>query len=818
MSNDTSDDETGLQTPQVFPKTGSGQVSHCSCNSVMRSPISPSSSVSSSMIFGQITDDVLRAWSQLPEAIRLDPRLAVFQRECDRIAEARSVDCMKNKDCLIVNMCSHLVTQTSIQNQIQTNQSNTDEDGQDVQEKQKPFCRYSKLIVLSLCWLLFTVTLMFKSERVETMHRFSIPNGQIKNYQIEEHITNVLISIKVEGSSLLPSDKIEQYANLSTNHLMIWLELLAKDENTSHVNLENLKFQNVSDVWVLPLLPENLMDIFPEQRHEKTFKINADSEALLDGTMFIKFRTNSESSLSFSLVYDLSVNTAAGIIYAAFLLIGLYIMIIFEVVHRTLAAMLVSSMSIAILAILDKRPSMDELMSWIDMDTLLLLFSMMLLVAIIAETGIFDWLAVYAYKITGGKLWPLIMALCFFTALLSSILDNVTTVLLMTPVTIRLCEVMELNPVPILTAMVVYSNLGGAMTPVGDPPNVIIASNKDVKNAEIDFGTFSLHMSIGVILVLIVVSAQIRYIFRDVAVLRFNEPQDVQDLRHMIAIWQRAAASLSSYSKDENLVRETLLKKVQRLLSQLKKKLITGSATLEKYKTTLEELQEKYPIRDKWLLVKSGFVLTFVITLFFLHSVPQMHLSLGWIALIGVMLLLILADSEDFDGLMARVEWSTLLFFASLFILMEALSRMGLITWIGKQTENFILSVNEESRLAVAILLLLWVSAIASSFVDNVPLATMMVRIASNLAQNRELGLPMQPLVWALTFGACMGGNGTLIGATANVVCMGVAEQHGYRFSFMQFFKVGFPIMITSTVTIMVYLMIAHVVFDWNGN
>ncbi|GAB1867112.1 P protein [Camponotus japonicus] len=813
--NDMSDDETDLRRPRVFLKTGLEQIAHCSCsNSVVRSPISPSSSVSSSMIFGQITDDVLRAWSQLPETIRLDPRLAVFQRECDRIAEARSMDCVK-KDCLVVNMCPHRVTQTSDPNQIQTIQSNVDEDGQDIhtQEKQKPFCRYSKLIVLSCCWLLVTIILMFKSEKIETMHRFSVPNGQTKNCQVSEFITNELISITVEGS-LLPSDKVEQHANLST-HLMIWLELLI-DENPSYANLENLK--NISDVWTLPLLPENLRDIFPEQKQERTFKINVDSEALSRGVMFIKLRTNSESNFSFSLAYDLSpMNADAGIIYAAFLLIGLYVMIIFEVMHRTLAAMLTSMASIAILAILNERPRMDEIISWIDMDTLLLLFSMMVLVAIIAETGIFDWLAVYAYKITAGKLWPLIMALCFFTAFLSSILDNVTTVLLMTPVTIRLCEVMELNPVPILTAMVIYSNIGGAMTPVGDPPNVIIASNKNVKNANIDFGTFSLHMSIGVILVLVVISAQIRYIFRDIAALRFNEPQDVQDLRHMIVIWQRAAASLSSYSKDENLVRETLLKKVQRLLSQLKRKLITGSAALEKYKTTLEELQEKYPIRDKWLLAKSGFVLSFVITLFFLHSVPRLHLSLGWIALVGTSLLLILADSEDFDGLMARVEWSTLLFFASLFVLMEALSRMGLITWVGKQTENFILSVNEESRLAVAILLLLWVSAFASSLVDNVPLATMMVRIASNLAQNRELGLPMQPLVWALTFGACMGGNGTLIGATANVVCMGVAEQHGYKFSFMQFFKVGFPIMITSTVTITVYLLIAHVIFDWNG-
>jgi len=159
-------------------------------------------------------------------------------------------------------------------------------------------------------------------------------------------------------------------------------------------------------------------------------------------------------------------------------------------------------------------------------------------------------------QITAGKLWPLIMALCLFTTFLSSLLDNVTTVLLMTPVTIRLCEVMQLNPVPILTAMVVYSNIGGAMTPIGDPPNVIIASNRDIRNAvsgiqcvntmlmkcnvlsriksicyslqEVDFGTFSLHMSIGVILVLIVVSAQFRFLFRNTAVLRFNEPQDVQ--------------------------------------------------------------------------------------------------------------------------------------------------------------------------------------------------------------------------------------------------------------------------------------------------
>ncbi|XP_076379456.1 P protein isoform X3 [Megalopta genalis] len=724
VENDSSDDETGLLTP-IFLRRGSR------CSRRTPGPGTPSS-ISSSVVLGQIPEDVLRVWSQLPPAIRLDPSLAAFQREYNRyhqIGEGSRCSDGGNRDCLVVNMS--VETQPIIPQILCDEDTNQDDINETDEGKQKPFYRYIKLTVLFCCWLIFTLLLMIKSEKIETMYQISIPKDQIRNYKLRGDISSKQIDVIIEGS-LLPPTKLPSHMNISERYLMLWLELTE-----------------------------------------------------------IKSDTINNSSTDFPS----------------------YI----KVVHRTLAAMLASTMSIAILAALNERPTMSELISWIDVDTLMLLFSMMVLVAVIAETGLFDWMAVFAYKITGGKLWPLVSTLCFFTTLFSSFLDNVTTVLLMTPVTIRLCEVMELNPVPILIAMVVFSNIGGALTPVGDPPNVIIASNRDVINNGIDFNTFTIHMSIGVILVIIAVYAQLRYIFRDVTVLRFDEPQDVQELRHEIAIWQRAAASLSSYSKDENLVRETLLKKVQRLLSQLKKKVLTGSVALKRYETTLEELQEKYPIRDKWLLAKSGFTLIFVIVMFFLHSIPNLHLSLGWITLVGVLLLLIIADTQDIDGLMARVEWTTLLFFASLFILMEALSRLGLMDWIGKQTENIILSVNESSRLAVAILLILWVSAIASAFVDNVPLSTMMIRIVTNLAQNNELGLPLQPLVWALAFGACMGGNGTLIGASSNVVCVGIAEQHGYKFSFMQFFKVGFPVMLTSTITITMYLMIAHVLFGWNG-
>nr|CAD7397340.1 unnamed protein product [Timema poppensis] len=321
----------------------------------------------------------------------------------------------------------------------------------------------------------------------------------------------------------------------------------------------------------------------------------------------------------------------------------------------------------------------------------------------------------------------------------------------------RLCEVMKLNPVRILMAMMIYSNIGGATTPVGDPPNVIIVSTQEVINAGVNFLTFCGHMTVGIVLVAIVVFFQLRFIFRDINGFSFPDPHDVEELRHEITIWQRAAESLSSYSRDEDVVRGSLQKKVKRLLDEMKIKLASGSVSIENYKANLVVLQKKYPIRDWPLLLKCIFVLAFVITLFFMHNVPELKLSMGWAALLGALLLLILADNPNMEGILARVEWSTLIFFASLFILMEALSQLGMINWIGAQAENIILLVGKDYQLAMAIFIILWVSALASSFVDNIPLTTMMVRIIISLSQNKNLDLPLQPLVWALAFGACLG-------------------------------------------------------------
>lgn len=241
-------------------------------------------------------------------------------------------------------------------------------------------------------------------------------------------------------------------------------------------------------------------------------------------------------------------------------------------------------------------------------------------------------------------------------------------------------------------------------------------------------------MTAGIIFVVLQTYLQIRFKYRNMDDLRFTEPRCTQQLRDELAVWQGAAASLSLYSKDEILVRETLEKKVDYLERQLKRRLATGKLPRETYETTLKDLQSKvkfrkilvcveldpsllnslqYFIRNKKLLIKSAVALAFTIIFFFLHAVPHIQrLSIGWTALVGAMLLLILADREDIESVVAHVEWATLLFFAGLFVLTEALTELGLIGWIGTQTENVILACPEETRLAVAILIILWVKFI----------------------------------------------------------------------------------------------------------
>ncbi|KAG1706963.1 P protein [Nymphon striatum] len=454
-------------------------------------------------------------------------------------------------------------------------------------------------------------------------------------------------------------------------------------------------------------------------------------------------------------------------------------------VPRTLAAMIASTVSIAVLATLNEKPELDKILTWLDVETLVLLFSMMVIVSILCETGFFDYVAVLAYKIAKGSQWPLITTLCLFTAFISAFLDNVTTILLITPVTIRLCEVMGLDPRHVLVCMVIFSNIGGTATPIGDPPNVIIISNPTIVSSKIDFMVFTQHMAPGVIFCVITAYIFMR-IYYSRGQMHFTDPPDVVEFRHEIDVWKKAYNSLPGYTHEEDVVRLILERKIKHMGKVLLKKMKNMKPNEGEYRASLKELEEK-----------AGY-----------HY-------------LDAMILLVLADFEEIRKHISSCGMGYFSFFQRTICLDEGeilpvlvVEDLGLLEIIGAATEGFISSFSPEAQLNAAMLLLLWVSAIASTFMDNIPFTTAMLPVITRMADN--LDLPLQPLVWSLAFGACLGGNGSLIGASANVVCAGIAENHGYRFTFVHFFKIGFPMMLVTVLTASVYLLICHSAIGWN--
>ncbi|XP_068622355.1 P protein-like [Battus philenor] len=793
---------------------------------------------------GELTAEAIQVWLGLPKKIKYDPELAPFRQRYEKeFGNVENIPLTSNgsapetKRLPLVKSAPHLNNNNLKSNDAsvakdlekldtQLSKNNEKEEHGSIHKKETKFAKarhYVKMFVLISCWIFFTIIFMLCNEKEEIKRNSFITPGEIKSYII--NVSNDEMSMLVKLSGPFLPEHVEKHLNSTeiskAEKITVWLEKWSlKSDNGFHEE-SLVEEAEISNQWSVLLKSEELLDFSRGEIRSATIKLSSNTTSSSTTVYAIRMNSTSSQTIPLTMTYTVDpIEITSGVTYACLLLCGLYVLIIFEVINRTMAALIIASTSLAVLALIGERPSLPELISWLDMETLLLLFSMMLLVAITAETGIFDFLAVFTFEVTRGKLWPLISLLCAITALLSTFLDNVTTVLLMTPVTIRLCEVMNLDPIPILMSMVLFSNIGGTATPVGDPPNVIIASNKAVVQSGINFSNFTLHMALGILLVCVQTYFQLRYIYRDTSKLRLNVPRDIQDLRHQISIWRRAIESLPHLSKDEHVVRERLERKVAKLnlkLAAMEKESIKRVFPKETFHSTLVELKEKYKIRDKALLVKASIAISFVVLVFFLHSIPELNrVSLGWTALLGAILLLTLADREDLEPILHRVEWSTLLFFASLFVLMEALSKLGLIEYIGGLTEGIILRVDERGRLAVALLLMLWVSGVTSAFVDNIPLTTMMVRVVTTLGSNPQLGLPMAPLIWALSFGACLGGNGTLIGASANVVCAGVAEQHGYRFTFMRFFRVGFPVMIGHLVVASIYLLICHCAFTWH--
>ena len=443
---------------------------------------------------------------------------------------------------------------------------------------------------------------------------------------------------------------------------------------------------------------------------------------------------------------------------AGLILFGVYALIVTEVVHRALAAGLGAIVAVGALAAAGDVADLPRIVAWVDAETIGLLFGMMVMVAVLQRTGFFEFAAVQAYKRSEGSVWRLVVMLCVVTAVLSAFLDNVTTMLLITPVTIRLAQVLDLDPIPLLLAEVLFSNIGGTATMIGDPPNIIIGAQLSatalkgsvLESQALSFAQFFINLAPGALLC------------------------------GLPALW---------------------------MIRRMEKEALTGYRHRD-----IAELEATYPIRDPKLLKKSGTVLALVIIAFFAHSTfHHPLLTVATIAITGAVIMLLITFPHRIEERLDDVEWTTLVFFAGLFVLIHALEAMGLIRAIADGTSSLIGSTPETSRLLVAVLLLLWVSAIASAFIDNIPYTATMVPVVIALASDPALGLELAPLAWALAFGACLGGNGTIIGASANVVTAGLAEDAGYPISFNRFFKLGFPIMIVTLVIATAYCVIMYI-------
>ena len=449
---------------------------------------------------------------------------------------------------------------------------------------------------------------------------------------------------------------------------------------------------------------------------------------------------------------------------AIVILVAVYGLIVFELVHRALAAALGGVAAVVALHIAsgsNKGPDLSAVMTWIDWETIGLLIGMMVMVDILSKTGLFEWAAVQAYAQSGGSIWRLTFILCIITAFFSALLDNVTTILLIVPVTIQICKVLDLEPVPLIIAEVMFSNIGGAATQIGDPPNIIIGaqlssqslSGTSLASQSIGFSDFIIHVAPAVLIAIIP------------------------------AFW---------------------------LLRIIEKPGLSGNRV-----RNVDLLRLQYGIKDSALLKKSGAILIVVILLFFAHSAfPHPLFTVATIAIGGAVVMLLVTSPHHVEEQLDSVEWTTIIFFAGLFIMIHGLQYMGLIEMIADLISDTVSKASEANRLMVAVLLLLWVSAIASAFIDNIPYTATMVPVVIELASDETLGLELGPLAWALALGACLGGNGTIIGASANVVAAGLAEESGNDISFNRFFRTGFPIMILTLLLATVYCVVRYAI-EW---
>lgn len=406
-------------------------------------------------------------------------------------------------------------------------------------------------------------------------------------------------------------------------------------------------------------------------------------------------------------------------------------LIISEKVNSAAAA-LAGAMALVVTGVM----SAHRALSYIDFNTIGLLVGMMVLVAIIRQSGLFEYVAIKAAKMVHGDPWKIMIAFILLTAVLSGILDNVTTVLLVGPMTIAIAKMLEINPVPFLMTQILASNAGGTATLIGDPPNIMIGSA-----ANLSFMDFLKNTGIAVVLVIIFMIVMMRFVYK---------------------------------------------KEIE----------VEGLDT-----SKIMNLDPDKSITDKPLLIKGVVVIVLVILGFIFHD--QIGMETSVIALTAAAVMLIIGG-VNVDNAIQDVEWTTIAFFMALFVVVGGLTETGVI----KQVAAVIIE-RTAGHPVMMMLILLWASALLSSFLNNIPFIATLIPLVLALKAD---GMDAEPLWWAISLGACLGGNGTMIGASANVVLSDISTKHGHPITFKSYLRVGMPFMLGSVFISMVFLLVKYAI------
>ena len=436
-----------------------------------------------------------------------------------------------------------------------------------------------------------------------------------------------------------------------------------------------------------------------------------------------------------------------------------FILILSESVHRTIAAwfgsvvLLIYGHSTGVFTLAHDASLEHTMLGWIEFEVIGLLMGMMVFAAILELCGFFEFIAIKAAKMSGGDPWKLIVLLGTFTTVISLLIDNVTAIIIIAPVTLKICNKMEINPIPPLLAEAILSDTGGVASMVGDPPNVMIAAEAANLGLESTFGFNGFLLKLGILTLIAWVATlgYMRWYYRD---------------------WV--------HSKPANV--EYLL-----------------------------EEDEWDSVDDKQLMYTTIAILLLTVSMFSAKEFLGLEIEIHAIALSGAGLALVAARPKDHElrgGFMhlvtEKIEWSALLFFAGLFILVGAVGNVGyledLAVWI---FDNF---GSDPVMLAVAII---WVSAIASAIIDNIPFTAAMIPVIVSIVEaNPELDIA--PLFWALAMGAGFGGNATPIGSSANVMTVAISERGPRPITTAEWVKVGLPVMLITCTVATVFMIVFH--------